>query len=648
VAAYPAPISSLANMKPDELDQYLIGINRTMPTSPDRSELAWNILRPDDPRIIETTSRPLACLKRERKITSQARRTIRILLARTKQWVASQAWLKNDRILLTCPDDKTRIDFSKLSSWISGCRNAWPCAGGRRNHILCNGPKSSMDFMTTRLIDCTTREIVLNDQHMPYLALSYVWGETVQGVERSATGKPVIPATIPQTIADAMVVVRSLGMKYLWVDRYCILEEDGKMLQIQNMNLIYGNALCAIVALEGVNADAGLPGVSCARTNQHHWHTKVGTYSAAFPLNKEIEKSRWIQRGWTYQELFISRRCILFNQSQALFVCKGDMPGRASRYYKSEAGCSSGDNLPEITLFDIWGDDNTHTMSKMLWCFQKHLDGYSNRSLTNEADAIDAFKGILSVFSSFYFWGTPILPRFYSIGIYTERVLKSTMNVGFVAGLMWKRHGTLEASKVPKRRAGFPSWCWASLPVRTELLDTGSKPLWSDGKFYDGSLQSLQVKTPDGERTTLLGLHAWRIEWPRRKLDVNPTIELTVNVAQIKLVHHRLHCCYFREQAGSADHAHAYVQPHDDDLSNWCIGQVFLDQYDDIPPHFLSEKLFVVKLWEIYPLEALVVSWDGGEDSIAHRVGILVDRKNSQQSWLSAPGKISHFLTRSA
>ncbi|PMD31442.1 HET-domain-containing protein [Hyaloscypha variabilis F] len=505
VAAYPAPISSLANMKPNELDQYLIGRTRL-----DSSDPLINLLRTDDPRIIATTSRPLACLQRKRNIASQARRTVRILLARMKQWVASQAWLKNGRILLTCPDDKMRIDFSKLRSWISGCCNSWPCAGGHRSHILCNGPKSSMDFMTTRLIDCTKREIILNDQHMPYIALSYVWGKIVQGVERSVTGRPVIPAKIPQTIADAMVVVRSLGMKYLWVDRYCILEEDDKMLQIRNMNLIYGNALCTLVALEGVNADAGLPGVS----------------------NREFQV---IQRGWTYQELFLSRRCILFNQSQALFVCKGDMPGRTLRYYKSEAGCSSRDNPPEITLFNTLGNDDTHNQAQMSQRFKKHLDGYSSRSLTNESDAMDAFKGILSLISSFYFWGTPILPGSCSIGKYTERALKSTMNVGFVAGLTWKRHGTLEVSKVPKRRAGFPSWCWASVPAQTGFSDPVFQALWSEGKFYEGNLQSLQVKAPDGEKTTLLGLHAWWIEEsPRRNLDVNPTIELKVDMAQIK------------------------------------------------------------------------------------------------------------------
>ncbi|KAE9376238.1 HET-domain-containing protein, partial [Stipitochalara longipes BDJ] len=176
--------------------------------------------------------------------------------------------------------------------------------------------------MTIRLIDCKTRKIVLHDQNMPYIALSYVWGGTVHGIERSTKARFRLPATVPQTIVDAMVVVRSLEMQYLWVDRYCILEEDDKLLQIRNMHLIYGNAFCTIIALEGVDAEAGLPGVSYDRPKQRHSHTERGTYFTTFPfVNEEIEESRWAQRGWTYQEFILSRRCLLFNRNQVLFVC---------------------------------------------------------------------------------------------------------------------------------------------------------------------------------------------------------------------------------------------------------------------------------------------------------------------------------------
>ncbi|KAK0750249.1 heterokaryon incompatibility, partial [Schizothecium vesticola] len=75
-----------------------------------------------------------------------------------------------------------------------------------------------------------------------YAALSYVWG--------AATETPIIfsgsrlPADIPLVVADAISVCLQLGLQYLWVDRYCILQDDAetKDAQIRNMNLIYKQA----------------------------------------------------------------------------------------------------------------------------------------------------------------------------------------------------------------------------------------------------------------------------------------------------------------------------------------------------------------------------------------------------------------------
>lgn len=118
VAAYPASISSIANMKPDELEQYLRSPDETRPN---RSELYCP--RNEDPRITLTTLRPLACPAKgsRRMVTSQSGGIVGPLLAGMKQLFVSQAWRMNGRIPSVCPDDKARIQFSKLGSWI----NAW-------------------------------------------------------------------------------------------------------------------------------------------------------------------------------------------------------------------------------------------------------------------------------------------------------------------------------------------------------------------------------------------------------------------------------------------------------------------------------------------------------------------------------------------
>ena len=54
---------------------------------------------------------------------------------------------------------------------------------------------------------------------------------------------------MPTTIKDAFDVVTRLGERYLWVDRLCILvdDEQDKLEQMSNMDLIYSAAVLAIV-----------------------------------------------------------------------------------------------------------------------------------------------------------------------------------------------------------------------------------------------------------------------------------------------------------------------------------------------------------------------------------------------------------------
>jgi hypothetical protein len=55
-----------------------------------------------------------------------------------------------------------------------------------------------------------------------YVAVSYIWGKG--GVESSFLVNTLVWKSLPQTIRDTMAVVRKLGYRYLWVDRYCIPE----------------------------------------------------------------------------------------------------------------------------------------------------------------------------------------------------------------------------------------------------------------------------------------------------------------------------------------------------------------------------------------------------------------------------------------
>jgi hypothetical protein len=108
------------------------------------------------------------------------------------------------------------VDFGLVNSWITECR---------RSHRTC---RQVNDFeaigSSIQVIDCETQQICAASQETKYAALSYVWGTDQPAV--STEHSKTLPSDLPLLITDAMCASKSLGLKYLWVDRYCITEID--------------------------------------------------------------------------------------------------------------------------------------------------------------------------------------------------------------------------------------------------------------------------------------------------------------------------------------------------------------------------------------------------------------------------------------
>ncbi|KAF2728280.1 hypothetical protein EJ04DRAFT_395284, partial [Polyplosphaeria fusca] len=116
-------------------------------------------------------------------------------------------------------------------------------------------------------------------------------------------------------------VCQGLSIRYLWVDALCIIQDSGedKDVQIASMGFIYGGAHLTIVAAFGDSANAGLPGISIPRRDQHTPITINGVSMNA-AVNCLLD-SQWYTRGWTFQELVLSKRILAFTQEQMLFFC---------------------------------------------------------------------------------------------------------------------------------------------------------------------------------------------------------------------------------------------------------------------------------------------------------------------------------------
>ncbi|KAK0750833.1 heterokaryon incompatibility protein-domain-containing protein, partial [Schizothecium vesticola] len=238
-----------------------------------------------------------------------------------------------------------------------------------------------------KLIDCQTHTIVSAAPSMQYLALSYVWG---QGPVEKYT-YPHLPDPLPPTIKDAITVTLKLGYQYIWVDRYCIWQEDPahKVSQILRMMDIYSRAVATIAAASGgPNPTYGLPGVSPSRGRQRHHQIagRVGNRmlvsGATDRKQKEaIEKSVWDSRAWTFQEAALSRRILYFTDVQVSFLCAGF---EAYEHLTRPLALLYADGDPRRSKYGV---HEARGASSLVY-------QYSRRRMTYSSDALNACLGV--------------------------------------------------------------------------------------------------------------------------------------------------------------------------------------------------------------------------------------------------------------
>jgi hypothetical protein len=77
-----------------------------------------------------------------------------------------------------------------------------------------------------------------------------------------------------------------------------------------------------IIAAAGSDPHYGLPGVSRTRNVQTTFTVANHVFVAMEDPGLEIRTSHWNTRGWTYQEALLSRRRLVFTDTQIYFQCR--------------------------------------------------------------------------------------------------------------------------------------------------------------------------------------------------------------------------------------------------------------------------------------------------------------------------------------
>lgn len=314
-----------------------------------------------------------------------------------------------------------------------------------------------------RVIDCITRQIVPMVEGLPYIALSYMWGGSTgpHGSRLSESPSPpdFLPKTLPQMIQDTLNVTVRLDHRYLWVDWFCIdqCHSTDKAFQIQQMASIYSHAcitLCALVDYPALS----LPGVSRPCSVSGSFRFQNATYiSLPSPdsLVNIIKESTWNSRGWTFQEAMLSKRCLFFTDKQVSLVC------RSSHQTETVSQLTRGFQWgSKSNIFDAITENNAAHKLSYEWV----VNHYQQRGLSYQSDALNAFRGLLSLAPT---------QSYYGIQLPQSREY-TTISAAFAHGLLWQ---ALEIWDFPpKRRLDFPSWSWLSrrhVPLGFDLTHNG-------------------------------------------------------------------------------------------------------------------------------------------------------------------------------
>ncbi|KAJ3498975.1 hypothetical protein NLG97_g706 [Lecanicillium saksenae] len=300
--------------------------------------------------------------------------------------------------------------LGRLQRYISTCNDAHE--GCQR--IAGPVPKRLLDLQTSKDKDGNIIKIVqLGDtSEEKYVALSYPAESGI--VSCLEGGAPNNDAEIqvddlPKTFQDAVLVTRSLGIRYLWIDSLCI---PGALAEWQRWSeqagAVYKHAYLTISATGATDSLGGLllprPEPRCARLQYQDSNGADGTVMASsLPLAKDVCRDLYgamrdepISQGvWSFQDRVLSRRTIHFATDQIYIECM--------RQFVSEDGLlervrfhSTAETLVEGTGTNSVGGDEKNPIDRwyaILW-------DYANRVPANPTDKLTALSNVAREFQA--------------------------------------------------------------------------------------------------------------------------------------------------------------------------------------------------------------------------------------------------------
>lgn len=357
---------------------------------------------------------------------------------------------------------------STTQSWLSNCLGS---------HASCKAKQPSR--LPARVLDISSTNVRLletNNRHGEYACLSHCWGPSSDSrILRTLTANLAmfytnIPWTVlPRTFRDAITFARGVGIKHLWIDSLCIIQDDAEDWdrEAAKMADIYTNCVLSIAAMTSDHADGGL---FCKQDSV--FREIVVAYITDPDGKKTPIYARWSEqhnldaqpslfplsvRGWVLQERLLAPRTVYFLGSEIGWECR------------ESTQCECGEGLNGLSAKEnFWSQRNIVGKANHGTWHAVVID-YTQLDLTFGKDKLSALSGLATRWPS-------ISGDEYLAGLWRRSVFED---------LLWTTLGGATKRACPWRA---PSWSWASVDCAKILYS------WTSYKSHQIDLVSVRCE----------------------------------------------------------------------------------------------------------------------------------------------------------
>ncbi|KAH7032133.1 heterokaryon incompatibility protein-domain-containing protein [Macrophomina phaseolina] len=370
----------------------------------------------------------------------------------------------------------------QIIAWIHECE---------RDHSICRSLKpAAAAYVPTRLLDLGTSkgsEVRLREAHecpspCRYVTLSHCWGARKDWPPRLLMGnyqqmRDGLPK-IPRTLLEAIDVSRLLGVRYVWIDSLCIIQDDPEdwRSEAARMAEVYSNSFCNIAATGSRNGSGGLyfqrnprlePPWTLYLKQPTSANARRAVISCDIPLDDEFGAAPLNSRAWALQERLLAPRTLHFGRKRLYWECCHSFTWEGNHQGARTVTQLNGSYQPAwvspfidvklafaalklqscqaetLQVQPVGREADAMSAALNLWEFI--VETYCKCSLSKKTDKLIALSGIATSFQ-------PLLQDDYLAGIWRSHGARQ---------LLWKRSRGSSASDRDNDRA--PSWSWASV-----------------------------------------------------------------------------------------------------------------------------------------------------------------------------------------